>query len=963
MLSSFDLQQNLQEGYAMNIKKCKIGHYYDGDKHEKCPHCLSNDEAMNVPEKYRKLGALSRLDRGSTCRVYGIDSEPPLVLKVISCGLDNNKYNNALYEKRIIEALSQSERVLPILDFEVAESQDGKRTVYILENYHISLEQFVSINNCPPNELLKTAIDLCDAVQEVIDRGVFHLDLKPKKIFLADENKVILGDFGSSLLAGDLARNQSARGTPEYMAPEVYQEHHCSERSEIYSIGLIVYYLFNERKLPFVDNINDNKQRELATYKRLAGTELPLLSCNPHIEDSVNSIIKNACSYKSENRTKSISDLKSRLVEILRQLEESDESVTKSDLVPKRTLPIIFMIDTSGSMRGKRIAKLNESMCNVLSILTKKSEEHVDSEIRIAVLKYSSGCEWVTKGFVGIGDFQWKNINTGGMTDFGAAIRELNSMLSRSTLFAGAVQYCVPIIINITDGTPTDNWEKGFELIKQNKWFDVSKKICITIGDDADVAVLKKFCGTEERIIRVEDISNLKSLIAAISVSASMMSGGSQIINETTVLTNDDWGEDLWDADPIATTMALYPPFSSNIGDSDWDTDTWDADSFATSIMLPPSKDDDAAQRRRRLAEALRNGQNLLINSDGNTQINVSINSGNSSDDYEGITVPSGKLAGGYRCRICDTPVSDDTVFCPQCGSKIVIEKPSVQLCQVEFSAIAPKQIVKGEYSIIDIVMYEEAYRHIVDEIHSQSETETQKKKSGKINVKTEANIKVILHSNDIEIEDNEMTGVWQTSYLTFSFPIFLPDNYSKKQVLFIAKIFINDIIATRLTFTARCSSVFEQKINVIREDILTAFISYASQDRKKVATIVQGMQKARPDMDLFFDVESLRSGENWEKALFREIEKRDILYLCWSHHAKSSKWVDKEWRYAYSQKGIDGIEPIPIELPEDCPPPQELSGKHWNDKLLYLIGHLNKKPLEETLPKSESRCVNDTWE
>lgn len=92
------------------------------------------------------------------------------------------------------------------------------------------------------------------------------------------------------------------------------------------------------------------------------------------------------------------------------------------------------------------------------------------------------------------------------------------------------------------------------------------------------------------------------------------------------------------------------------------------------------------------------------------TDLNVSINSGNSSDDYEGITVPSGKLAGGYRCRICDTPVSADTVFCPHCGSKIAIEKPSVQLSQVEFSAIAPKQIVKGEYSIIDIVMYEEAY-------------------------------------------------------------------------------------------------------------------------------------------------------------------------------------------------------------------------------------------------------------
>ncbi|MBR4049524.1 MAG: TIR domain-containing protein [Clostridia bacterium] len=391
---------------------------------------------------------------------------------------------------------------------------------------------------------------------------------------------------------------------------------------------------------------------------------------------------------------------------------------------------------------------------------------------------------------------------------------------------------------------------------------------------------------------------------------------------------------------------------------------------------VPNEKDDitagKSAERRKALVDALGTGQPIMVDLDrtdsitsdnSNEQSNVSDSVNACGDDvFEAITVPSGKLAGGDRCRICDTPVFADTVFCPKCGSKIVIEKSAVQLSQVEFSAIAPKQIVKGEYSIIDIVMYEEAYRHIVDEIHSQSETEAQEKKSGKIRVTTEANIKVVLYSNDIEIEDNEMTGVWQNSYLNFSFPIFLPDNYSKKQVLFVAKIFINDIIATRLTFTARCSSLFDQKINVIREDVLTAFISYASQDRKKVATIVQGMQKARPDMDLFFDVESLRSGENWEKTLFNEIEKRDILYLCWSHHAKNSEWVDKEWRYAYSQKGIDGIEPMPIELPEDCPPPQELSGKHWNDKLLYLIGHSNKNPSERTLPNYESRWVDDTW-
>lgn len=68
------------------------------------------------------------------------------------------------------------------------------------------------------------------------------------------------------------------------------------------------------------------------------------------------------------------------------------------------------------------------------------------------------------------------------------------------------------------------------------------------------------------------------------------------------------------------------------------------------------------------------------------------------------------------------------------------------------------------------------------------------------------------------------------------------------------------------------------------------------------------------------------------------EIDKRDILFLCWSKYARDSKWVDAEWRYAFKNKGPDSIEPVPIDPPGSCPPPDELSRKHFNDKLLYII-------------------------
>ena len=263
---------------------------------------------------------------------------------------------------------------------------------------------------------------------------------------------------------------------------------------------------------------------------------------------------------------------------------------------------------------------------------------------------------------------------------------------------------------------------------------------------------------------------------------------------------------------------------------------------------------------------------------------------------------------------------------------------PCIQIRKVDFSAVAPKNFVKGNRTIVNIVMYEKSFRHIVDELAERVDGSSQETRSGTHMVKQGSIVKVVLTSPDIVIDDNEEIQAWQGEYLNFIFAIFLSEQYPKQQILFNATVYINDIIATKLKFVAKCMSLQEQKITISREDVLSAFVSYASQDRSRVAAIVQGMRKARPDMDVFFDVDSLRSGEYWESILFQEIDKRDIFFLCWSHFARQSKWVDAEWRYALVQKGIDCIEPVPIEPPDVCPPPNELKSKHFSDNLIYVI-------------------------
>lgn len=261
----------------------------------------------------------------------------------------------------------------------------------------------------------------------------------------------------------------------------------------------------------------------------------------------------------------------------------------------------------------------------------------------------------------------------------------------------------------------------------------------------------------------------------------------------------------------------------------------------------------------------------------------------------------------------------------------------TVNISEVEFSAVAPKKLTKGETSIIDLVMYEEAYRKVVDQILRDAEGEVQEKKSGVLEVEKGSRIRIELSSPDLELEDNVEEGVWRGKYLEFNLAVYVPEDFKKRQILLTASVYTDGVPLTKLRFTVKCFSLFEQKLKMIREDVLSGFVSYASQDRDRVASRVQGMLKARPDMNLFFDVDSLRSGDDWERTLRAEIDRRDVLFLFWSKAAKESEWVAKEWKYALNTKGPEVIEPVPMDPPDQCPPPEELRGKHFNDRFLFM--------------------------
>ena len=198
------------------------------------------------------------------------------------------------------------------------------------------------------------------------------------------------------------------------------------------------------------------------------------------------------------------------------------------DRVPiaRRKMILFFLIDTSGSMSGKKIQSVNDAIENVLPIIGEISDENPDAEINIAAMKFSTGVDWVYNEPKEAKDFIWQPVNPEALTSLGEACRELSRKLSRSNGFmptSTGSGYYAPAIILLSDGGPTDDFQGGLKVLKENSWFKNAIKVAIAIGDDADEDVLKDFTGSSEAVIKVHNIDALKTMIRVIAVTSSQV--------------------------------------------------------------------------------------------------------------------------------------------------------------------------------------------------------------------------------------------------------------------------------------------------------------------------------------------------------------------------------------------------------------------------------------------------------
>ena len=189
--------------------------------------------------------------------------------------------------------------------------------------------------------------------------------------------------------------------------------------------------------------------------------------------------------------------------------------------VPRRTMVLFFLVDTSGSMYGTKIGTVNTAIEEIIPELKDLSENNADAEVKIATLAFSTGAKWINSQPISAENFKWDHLEAMGSTDLGEACKQLNEKLSKNAFMSEATGSFAPAIFLLSDGDPTDNYKYGLDKLKENNWYKKAIKVAIAIGDDVNKDVLEEFTGNKEAVITVHTPEILKKWIQFVSVRAS----------------------------------------------------------------------------------------------------------------------------------------------------------------------------------------------------------------------------------------------------------------------------------------------------------------------------------------------------------------------------------------------------------------------------------------------------------
>ena len=241
-MSDIKLVSPLLDGYVMGEPMS------DHDGVRCCPAMKENADdkyivkIISVPASQRQLDALLLTgafpDAGAAMEYF----------KELSQGV--------VKEAETLQQLAKLEGFLPYTGWQVVPMEDGKLgyNVYLVGSYKRSLEKFLRRNPMTHLGAVNLGLDICAALAICRRAGYLYIDLKPSNIFLTGDREFRIGDLGFADLKSLKYASLPSKYRSPYTAPELHDAlATLNPTADVYSLGMILYQLYNNGQLPFQD--------------------------------------------------------------------------------------------------------------------------------------------------------------------------------------------------------------------------------------------------------------------------------------------------------------------------------------------------------------------------------------------------------------------------------------------------------------------------------------------------------------------------------------------------------------------------------------------------------------------------------------------------------------------------------------------------------------------------------------
>ncbi len=283
-------------------------------KEARCPKCSMSLAPIETGQKVSAFELIGQ--RLGGCRISSCIGQGAMgiVFKAIHEGLHrevaiktlpvvekrSGDLRRLVYEARIIAKLEHPNIV------QVYDIGTDRGYVFIIMQLldGITLDDTIKEGLIPLETALSITLQTTSAVGHAHAKGIVHRDLKPENIMILTKGGIKVMDFG---LASDPdlydELHDMVTGTPFYIAPEVWVKKTWDHRSDLYSLGVILYYILTGKR-PFYGRLIQDLM-----YKHLKENPLPPSAINSNVPKSIDAIVRKLMAKEPEKRYQSADEL------------------------------------------------------------------------------------------------------------------------------------------------------------------------------------------------------------------------------------------------------------------------------------------------------------------------------------------------------------------------------------------------------------------------------------------------------------------------------------------------------------------------------------------------------------------------------------------------------------------------------------------------------------------------------